>query len=181
MPVEDLDDINKIKEIKNNIEDLDVEDIVKKYNIRNYVFAFMQNENKKLNIYLKTNFNDNQVSKNISYELDNINNKIKLKKILTDLKKEVADIWKKENIINLSAPLSLRIKFKNTNLRNLNTLKNTFYKISIIDNYSLEEFSVNYAFFKIYYYGDPQKLTKELSKFGYLLKNEQGRWVIYSE
>ena len=44
-------------------------DIIKKYNIRNYVFAFMQNENKKLNIYLKTNFNDNQVSKNISYEL----------------------------------------------------------------------------------------------------------------
>ena len=181
MPVEDLDDINKIKEIKNNIEDLDVVDIIKKYNIRNYVFAFMQNENKKLNIYLKTNFNDNQVSKNISYELDNINNKIKLKKILTGLKKEVTDIWKKENIINLSAPLSLRIKFKNTNLRNLNTLKNTLYKISIIDNYSLEEFSVNYAFFKIYYYGDPRKLTKELSKFGYLLKNEQGRWVIYSE
>ena len=77
----------------------------------------MQNENKKLNIYLKTNFNDNQVSKNISYELDNINNKIKLKKNFKRFKKEVTDIWKKENIINLSAPLSLRIKFKNTNLR----------------------------------------------------------------
>ena len=88
---------------------------------------------------------------------------------------------KEENAINLSIPLLLKVKFQLKKLQDLDKLKSILYKISIIDNYSLEEFSVSDAFFKIYYYGDPQKLTKELSKFGYLLKNEQGRWVIYSE
>ena len=31
-------------------------------------------------------------------------------------------------------------------------------------------------FFKIYYYGNPKKLRSELSKFGYMLMNNQGVW-----
>ena len=77
--------------------------------------------------------------------------------------------------------MSLRVKVKNINPDNLDKLKNTFYKIDIIDNYALEEFNINYAFFKIYYYGNPKRLKTKLLKFGYELKNEQGRWAIYSE
>ena len=121
------------------------------------------------------------MSKNLSYQSLDINNKIKLEKILKNLKIQVTDIWKKENIINLSSPLSLRVKVKNTNPDNLNRLKNVFYKINVIDDYVLEEFNINYVFFKIYYYGNPKKLTTKLLKFGYELRNEQGRWTIYSE
>ena len=64
-------------------------------------------------------------------------------------------------------------------LKDLNKLRKTFYKISIIDNYTLEEFNINNSFFKIYYYGNPKKLRSELSKFGYLLKNDQGSWQLY--
>jgi len=92
---------------------------------------------------------------------------------------QIIDIWKKENIINLSIPLLIRIKFQHTNLRDLDNLKNTFYKISIIDNYSLEEFNINYSFFKIYYYGNPKRLRTELLKFGYQLNNDQGYWGLY--
>ena len=58
-------------------------------------------------------------------------------------------------------------------------MKNTFYKISIINNYTLEKFNINNSFFKIYYYGNPKKLRTELLKFGYLLKNNQGFWEVY--
>ena len=89
---------------------------------------------------------------------------------------QITDIWKSENVINLLAPLSIRIKFQHKNLKDLNKLKNAFYKISIIDDYSLDEFNINNSFFKIYYYGSPKKLKSELSKFGYQLKNKQGSW-----
>ena len=181
LPIEDIDDIYKIKEAKDDIEKLNIQSIVKKYDTKNYVFALLENENNNLNIYLKTSFNKNKVTKNISYQNFDVNNKINLEKILKDLKIKVTDIWKKENIINLSAPLSLRVKVKNINPDNLDKLKNTFYKIDIINNYTLEEFNINYAFFKIYYYGNPKRLKTNLLKFGYELKNEQGRWAIYSE
>ena len=76
-------------------------------------------------------------------------------------------------------PLSIKLKFQHTNVRNLDELRNTFYKISVIDNYTLEEFNTNNSFFKIYYYGNPKKLKSELSKFGYVLNNDQGFWQLY--
>ena len=179
LPLEDLDDISKIKEMKNRIEELNIDDFVNKYNIKNYVFTLMHHQNDQLNIYVKTNFNDNRMSKNITYELNDIKNELKLNYILKDLKMQITDIWKKENVIDLSIPLLIRIKFQHTNLRDLDNLKNTFYKINIIDNYSLEEFNINYAFFKIYYYGNPKRLRTELLKFGYQLNNDQGHWGLY--
>ena len=179
LPIEDIDDIRNIKEIKNNFEILDIGHIINKYNTKNYVFAFIQKRNKKLNIYLKTNLNNNKTSKNISYYINDINNELELEKILKNLKKESVDIWKAENVINISIPLSIRIKFENSKPKKIEDLKSAFKKISIIDNYFLEEFNVKHSFFKIYYYGNPKKLTSELLKFGYQLKNNQGNWAIY--
>ena len=112
-------------------------------------------------------------------EINNINNELKLDKILKDLKLKVTDIWRKENVINLSIPLSIRVKFKYKNLQDLDKLKKIFYKISIINEYSLEEFNINNSFFKIYYYVNPKKLAKEFLKFGYQLLNDQGDWILH--
>ena len=106
----------------------------------------IQNQDKKLNIYLKTNFNNNQISKNISYKFDNIRDEIKLEEILKDLKMKITDIWKGENIINLAIPLTIQVKVNNKNLTNLDNLKNIFYKINIIDHYSIEEININYTY-----------------------------------
>ena len=179
LPLDELDDFAKVKQMRDKFEMLNVNDLVKKYNTKNYAFALMEHQNKILNIYLRTNFNNNEVSKNISYKLDDVNDETKLNFILKELKMQIADIWKGENIINLAIPLSIRIKFRNKKLKDLDNLKNIFYKISIIDNSFLEEFNVNHSIFKIYYYGNPKKLSAELLKFGYQLKNDQGHWELY--
>ena len=181
LPLEELDSISKIKEMRNRIEDLDVGNFVKQYNIRNYIFALMNYDNNKLNVHIKTNFNDNKISKNISYELRDISDKNKLNFILKDLKMQVTDIWKEANIVNLLMPLSIRVKFKQKNLHDLNKLINYFYKISIIDNFELEEFNINHSLFKIYYFGNPKRLSNELSKFNYKLRDDPGYWEIYKD
>ena len=179
LPVENLDDISTLKEIKNKIDELNVESFVNKYNIKNYVFTLMHHENKLLNIYLVANFNNKKTNKNITYELNDIKNEIKLNLILKDLKTQITDIWKEENIVNLLMPLSIKIKFQYNNLKDLDVLRNVFYKISIIDNYSLDELNIDHSFFKIYYYGNPKRLQNELLKFNYQLKNKQGLWELY--
>ena len=179
LPLEDLDDISRIQEMKNKIEELNVDDLVNKYNIKNYVFTLIDHQNERLNVYLKTNFNNNKVSKNLFYELDNMENQSKLNFILKDLKIQITDIWKEANVINLSIPLSIKVKFQHLNLKKLDKLESTFYKISVIENYSLEELNINNSFFKIYYYGNPKKLQTELLRFGYRLINDQGYWEIY--
>ena len=179
LPVEDLEDLSKIIEMKNRIEELNIDTFVSKYDINNYVFALMDYQEGKLNIHLKTNFNNNKISKNISYEVKKMQDEVALNTVLRNLKLKIIDLWKEENLINLLMPLSINIKFQHTNLKNLDDLRSAFGKISIIDNYSLEEFNINNSFFKIYYYGDPKKLRSELLKFGYQLMNNQGFWQLY--
>ena len=181
LPVEDLDDISKIKEAKNRIEDLNINDFVNKYDTKNFIFAIINFQNKQLDIHLKANFDESETSKNISYELNNINNETKLYSILKDLKIQITEIWKEENLINLSIPLSIKIKFRYTKLQDLDKLKNIFYNINFINNFSLEELDIKNSFFKIDYYGNPKRLKTELLKFDYRLKNDQGYWEIYTD
>ena len=116
LPIEDVDDISNIAKMKNKIEELNIDTFVNKYDVKNYVFALMDFENKKLNIHLKTNFNNNKNSKNIFYDLDNMKDQSSLDLILKDLKLKITDLWKEENLINLLMPLSIKLKFRHKNL-----------------------------------------------------------------
>jgi len=176
LPLEDLEDVSKIMKMKNRIEELDVGSLVNKYDVKNYVFALMDYQNKQLNIHVKTNFKNNKISKNFIYEVENINDELALNSVLKDLKFNITDLWKEENLINLLMPLSINLKFKHSKLEDLDKLRSTLYKISIIENYTLEEFNINNSLFEIYYYGNPKKLRSEFSKFGYMLMNNQGVW-----
>ena len=178
LPIEDVDDIAKISKHKNRIENLKVSSFVKKYDVKDYVFALMSYDDKKLNIHLKTNFNQNKISKNLSYDLSGLKNESELFDIGKNLKIKISDLWKEANIINLAMPLTINIEYKYKNLNDFNKIKNIFSKISIIDDFYLDEFNINSSFFKIYYYGSPKKLSMQLLDFGYELKDINGRWNI---
>ena len=179
LPLDDLEDISEIRKMKDKIEELNIEKLVSKYDEKNYVFSLMELNNNKLNVYLKIDFNKNKVSKNIFYDIKDINSTEELKDILIDLKLKITDLWKEENLINVLMPLSINLKFQHKNINNLDNLKKTFDKINIIDNYTLEEINIKYSKFKIYYFGNPKKLRTELFQFGYELKNNQGLWQLY--
>ncbi len=179
LPLEDLEDMSKLRAMKNKIEDLNVDDFVNKYDVKNYVFSLFEFKSKKLNVHLKTNFNSSKMSKNFFYKVNDIKNKEELNKIIKDLKMKITDIWKKENIINLSIPLFIRVKFDFKSLKELEKIKETLNMISIIDRYEQEELTINDSFFKIYYYGSPKRLQNELLKFDFNLRNDQIHWTIY--
>ncbi len=116
LPLEDLEDISKIMEMKNRIEELDVDVLVNKYDIKSYVFALFDYQDKKLNIHVKTNFNNNKANKNFLYEVENMNDELVLNSITKDLKFKITDLWKEENLINLLMPLSIRLSYQHSNL-----------------------------------------------------------------
>jgi len=179
LPLEDLEDISKILKNKDKIEELNINSLVNKYDIENYVFALMNYENGNLNIYLKTNFRKNKLSKNILYKISNIEDKLALESIIKKLKLNIIDLWKEENLINLLMPLSINIKYKHTNISDISKFSAALNKMNIIDSYSLEQFDISSSLFKIYYYGSPKKLKSKLSTYGYNLSNDQGFWQVY--
>ena len=179
LPLEDLEDISQIIKMKDKIEKLNIDNMVNKYGTQNYVFALMNYQSNKLNIHFKINFNEGKTSKNIFYEIKNFDDQLLLKSIIRDFKLIITDLWKEENLVNLLMPLSINLTFQHKDLKHLDDLRNTFSKISIINNYSLVEFNINNSLFKIYYYGNPKKLKSELLRYGYRLDNNQGLWQLY--
>ncbi len=179
LPIDDIDDYIEIEKAKNNIELLNIETLITKYNTKNFIFSLINYQNNNLNIFLKTKFNDNRINKNINFKLDSIKNEKRLELILEKLKTEILDIWKSENIINLSIPMSLGVKFKHKNLKELEKLKIIFNEVGLVKSSYVEEININYSTFNIDYFGNPNKLRSELLKFGYILKNEQSHWEIY--
>ena len=179
LPFEDLEDLSKVQKLKDSIGDFDIKEIVGKYNNNNYVFILMYYKNNKMKTHIKTSFNGNAVSKNFSYIIDDIKDDEKLNFILNDMKKKITDIWKESNYINLLMPLSITAKYKQKNIKDLDDLRNILYKISIVENFNIEEINVNYSSFKIYYFGNPKKLKTELHKFGYVLQDKQDTWELY--
>ena len=61
---------------------------------------------------VKTNFNQNKISKNLSYKLSDIENESELFEIGKSLKLKISDLWKEANVINLAMPLSIDIEYK---------------------------------------------------------------------
>jgi len=179
LPIDDLEDVSQIIKMKNKIEELNIERLVNKYNVKSYVFALMDYQDSKLNIHIKTNFNNNKISKNFLYNIESIKDEKILTNVLSDLKIKITDLWKEENLINILMPLSIRVQYQYKDLKDLDKLRNILYNMSIINSYTLEEFNIKNSFFKIYYYGNPKKLRSELVKFGYYLKNDQGYWRLY--
>ena len=179
LPIEDIDDVSKIIKMRNKIEELSVDNLVNKYDIKNYAFAFMDYRENKLKVHLKIKFNNSKIRKNILFEVNDINNKLELNSILEDLKLLITDIWKEQNLINLLMPLSIKIKFNHKDLNDFTKFRDTLDKINIVDNYSVDEFNINTSYYKIYYYGNPKKLRAALSELGYFLKTNQGVWQVY--
>ena len=180
LPLDDLDDISKIVKFKSSIDNIKIDTLVNKYNVDNYIFSLIDYRKNKLNIHLKAKFNNNMVTKNLIYELDRVDNEEKLTEILKDLKVKIIDLWKEENLINLLMPLSIDLKFNHRKISELYKIENVFSGVSIIESYTLEEFNVDNSLFKIYYFGNPKKLTSELIKFGYKLSFDKGYWQVYT-
>ena len=53
LPLEDLENISEIVKMKNRIEELNINNLVNKYDVQNYVFALMDYQNEKINIYIR--------------------------------------------------------------------------------------------------------------------------------
>ncbi len=72
LPIDDLDDFSKILKMKDKIDEREVNNIVNKYNVSNYVFVLMDYNNTDLSMHVKTNLDNNKINKIFSYTLNSI-------------------------------------------------------------------------------------------------------------
>ena len=178
MPLEDIDETLKLISSQENLENLDIIEIAKKYNTENYILSLIYLENKKLNFFSKIKFQEYKKNSNLIFYKVDIKDADSIVTMIKKVKVHLNDIWKDFNEINTSIKLSINLILNSNDADKISQFENTLVKIDDISSFSIKKFDLNKTFYEIIYNTDPNKLIKQFSIYGFEIVNDESRWVI---
>ena len=178
MPLEDIDEILKLISSQENLENLDIIEIAKKYNTENYILSLIYLEKKKLNFFSKIKFEEYKKNSNLIFYNVDIKDEDSIATIIKKAKVHLNDIWKDFNEINTSIKLSINLILNSNDADKISKFENTLAKIDDIGSFSIKKFDLNKTVYEIIYNTDPNKLIKQFSIYGFEIVNDESRWVI---
>jgi len=178
MPLEDIDETLKLIGSQENLENLDIIEIAKKYNTENYILSLIYLDKKKLNFFSKIKFEEYKKNSNLIFQDVDIKNEDSVATIIKKAKVHLNDIWKDFNEINTSIKLSINLILNSNDADKISKFENTLAKIDDIGSFSIKKFDLNKTIYEIIYNTDPNKLIKQFSIYGFEIVNDENQWVI---
>jgi len=178
LPSEDLEDLNKIQEITTSIETYDFINLIKKYDLDDYIISIIYKNKNELKILSKINLNNSLKINNQKFSKVNLNNEKELNNILENLKNIYEDEWKKNNEINTSIKLPLTIAINSKRYKKILKLEEVLTNIDLISNFYILRFNNEHTLYKIIYNGSPKTFLKDMSNKNFDLIMENNAWTV---
>ena len=178
LPVENLDDIEFIKNNLTDLEEINLSQLVDNYEIKNSAILILRYDKKVLNVFLKTNFNNVKKFKKVEFTVENLQDQKVRSGIIESLKSSIHDLWKEQNLIDISVPSYLVV---NTSIKGPDSLReviNKIKKINLITDYYIEEIDKNSAKIKIKYLGKIKNLQNSFTKNGFTFEISNNEWSL---
>ncbi len=176
LPVESLDDLVFIKKNKDDLEEIDIQSLVDKYEIKNSAILILRYDESVLNVFIKTDFKGFKKLKKIDIFVKDLDNKKVREETILKLKSIVHDMWKEQNLIDASTPSYLTLNVQFNEPHNLREVLSKIKKISIINSHNIQELTKNNAVIKIKYLGKIKSLENFLTQNGFRLKIQDNEW-----
>ena len=135
LPTEDLEDLNFVKKNSQNLENFEFSEIVKKYNLENYIISIFFVGSDQTRLFNKISFHNKKTLKNTLVKNIDFNKNNEINKFIEILKVNFEDYWKSQNEINTSVKLPLTISVENSNNIKINQLEKKLSNIELIYNF----------------------------------------------
>ncbi len=178
LPTEDLEDFNLIKRNSKYLESYNFSEIIKKYNLDEYIIAIIFKENNMIKVLNKINFNQQENLKNISFQNLNIDNDQEANKLIESLKIIYENYWKSENEINTSVKISLTISINNNDNSKISKFEEILNDMDLVYDFSIYKFDNKDSFYKIIFNGSPEHFIKIMKNKNYKLDIQNQIWII---
>ena len=117
----------------------------------------------------------------IEVAVKDLENKNVRDQTISKLKLFVHDLWKEQNIVDISTPSFLSLNAKIAKPEGLNLMLKKIDKINIIKNYFVQEFDNNNVVIKIKYLGKVKNLENAFLESGFNLSIKDNKWNILIE
>ncbi len=179
-PSESIESIEKINSYKENIYDLNISDFFKEHSESNVVFAIIEMEEKKVNIFLNCRIEGKRIKKTLSIiKKDKFDQNKFYDEIILKTHLIILDLIKLQNLIDVKTPSFLNVKIKINNKKsNLVELNSRLKKIGLIDNFYVQELNKDFVTVKIKYLGRISKIIDKLNRQNIILKMQKGEWKL---
>ena len=177
LPLENIEIIQNINKSKDNLFDLELNLLFKEYSKKNLAIALIENANSESSkIYLKTRVQNKIFSKNLN--IKTLNETDLKEKIIFEIKEEILNLVKSQNLIDIRAPSFLNVKFNLNKKNNLFLLKSKMKNVDLIENVFVQEFNKDNVSLKIKYFGKLEKIINQLNNENIFLELRNDQWYI---
>ena len=179
LPIENIEIIQKINSEK-NVLDLNLSQIFKEYVNKNLALILIdERNNSEKKIFLKTRIMGRNINKSIIVKSNNIQNDFDFnKKIISNVKNEIENLIKSQNLIDVRTPSFINTKLSVSSKNTLVELNKRLKKIDSIQSIYVQELNNSYVLIKIKYFGKLNKIIKQLKDHKIILKLSGDSWSI---
>ena len=175
---EDIEDLRVINEYKDNIENLQFNEIIKKYDFNDYIVSiFFKNQN-ELRILSKFFFDNNLKIINQTYNEVNFDDQSKLDDLIIKTKIELEDLWKSNNLINTSIKLAINLELNPKKTLDIINLEKEMNKIDLVYDYYITSISNEKLNYKIIFNGSPKQFLKIMREKNIVIDIDNELWKI---
>ena len=178
LPSEDLEDLNRIQNLSNSIEEYDFQSLIQKYDLKDYIISIIYKNTNEIKILSKINLNNSLKINNQKYSNINLSNQKDFNRILENLKNVYEDEWKKNNEINTSIKLPLTLSINSKDYKKIINLEEVLASIDLISNFYILHFNNNHTQYKIIYNGSPKTFLNDMNKRNFEPIMENNVWKI---
>ena len=178
LPTEDLEDLNLIKKNIENLENFEFREIVKKYNLENYIVSLFFIDSDQTRLLNKISFDDKKILKNTLIKNIDFNSNSEINKFIENLKISFEDYWKSQNEINTSVKLPITISVENSNNITINQLEERLSNIDLIYNFHIFKFDNKNNIYKIIFNGTPDKFIEVMKNNNYEFNTVDKIWTM---
>tara|TARA_B100001142_G_scaffold14521_1_gene13753 strand:+ start:30 stop:1106 length:1077 start_codon:yes stop_codon:yes gene_type:complete len=177
LPTEDLEDFNLIKKNSKYLESYSFNEIIKKYNLDEYIISIIFKENNLVKVLNKINFNQEEDIKNTSFQNLDIDNNQDADELVKNLKTIYENYWKSKNEINTSVKISLTISVNNNNTE-IKKFEEILDNMDMVYDFYIYKLNNKNSFFKIIYNGLPDHFLKVMKNKRYEFDIQDQIWVL---
>ena len=178
LPSEDLEDVNLLLQNSKSIEDYDFEEIIKKYDLNDFIITIIYKNDKDLKILSKIQLNKFFKIVNQSYENIELTNEKDLELVLNNLKISYENYWKNINQINTSIKFPLTIAVNAIKHEKIKMLENSLNELDLVSSFEISKINNQNIYFKIIYNGSPNQLLNDMKNKNIIIMNRNQIWEV---
>ena len=178
LPSEDLEDFNSIKNNSRNIDNYDFNQIVKKYNLEDFIIMIVFKDDKGISVLNKINFNNNIDLKNLDFLNLSLKNEKEFQEFIEYSKDNFENYWKSKNEINTSIKLTLTISIDNDDNSIIAQFEKVLSNLDLIYDFYIFKFNNKKNIYKIIFNGTPDHFLNVMKNKDYEFNIQDRVWVL---